>query len=66
MNPSALVDYLSAKLNEQSEIVARENGRSRDRTLDQYRYQAGVAYGFQQASEAIINEYKRLLADDDE
>lgn len=66
MNPRAFVDHLSALLTEQAETVARENGRSRDRTLDQYRYQAGFVAGLQQAAEAIMNEYKRLLADDDE
>ena len=65
MNPRAFVDHLSAMLATQSETIARENGKSRDRTLDQYRYQAGVSAGLQQAAEAIMAEYKRLLSEDD-
>jgi hypothetical protein len=66
VNPHALVEYLAAQLNDKADIAARENGASRDRTLDQYRYQAGVVAGLRQAAIAIEDEYKRLLSDDDE
>jgi hypothetical protein len=66
MNPRALVEYLAAKLNDNADTAARENGSSRDRTLDQYRYQAGIVAGLRQAATAIEDEYKRLLNDDDE
>jgi hypothetical protein len=65
MNPRAFIDHLAAMLNTQADTTARENGSSRDRTVDQYRYQAGVVAGLRQAATAIEAEYKRLRDDDE-
>jgi hypothetical protein len=66
VTPRAFIDHMTAMLNAKADSVAAENGSSRDRTIDQYRYQAGVVAGLRQAATAIEDEYKRLLSDDDE
>jgi hypothetical protein len=65
MTPRDFIDHLAAMLNDSADTTARENGMSRDRSLDQYRYQAGVVAGLRQAAIAIEDEYKRLRDDDE-
>lgn len=65
MSLRAYTDHLAILLTQQADAIARENGASRDRTLDQYRYQSGIAAGLRQAAAAIEDELKRMLADDD-
>lgn len=64
MTPRDFVNHLSSRLIESADTTARENGSSRDRTLDQYRYQAGVVAGLRMAALMIDEEFKRLLQDD--
>jgi hypothetical protein len=66
MNPRAFIDHMTALLDEQAVTYARENGSSRDRTIDQYRYISGEVSGLRKAAQMLRDEYKRLLSDDDE
>ena len=66
MTPRAFIDHMAAMLNAKADSAAAENGASRDRTLDQYRYHAGVVAGMRRAANELEDEFKRLLNDNDE
>lgn len=67
MTPArALIEQLKAAVLSASDEKANANGASRDRSLDAYRFEAGVVTGLRQAATLIEDTYKRLLTDDDE
>ena len=65
MTPRDFIKAVIVKVTDQADMLAKDNGACRDRTIDQYRYQAGVVAGLRMSALMIDEEYKRLLQDAD-
>lgn len=65
MTTRDLISHMIELLDHQATILAKDNGSSRDRTLDQYRYVSGEVSGLRRAALIIENELKKMLDEDD-
>lgn len=59
-------DRTKALILEKLQSVATENGVSRDRSFDQYRYHAGKCAGLSEAVALLDETFKKLTQEDDE
>jgi hypothetical protein len=66
MTATEFLRLATVRLNERANELAVANGTSRDRTLDELRYQAGTVAGLLLALAEITDVYRHAADEDDQ